>query len=168
MNDMNNSTTCMLSKGFSVWEKLYAQLTFFTMGIIGTIGIVRVDWRWMLPYSAICWYGILGIIVRHINCPRCPHLHTYGDCLQLHPKLTKWLVKHRKTTPFSPLEKWLFYLIFLLIPTYPIYWLRSQPVLLIVFGLAASMWYLGQWLNFCKRCRVKECPFNRTQIASSG
>jgi hypothetical protein len=76
-------------------------------------------------------------------------------------KITKWLVKGRKIAPFSPFEKGLFYLIFLLIPIYPVYWLRTQPLLLTVFGIAAALWYLGQWMYFCTRCRVKECPFNK-------
>jgi len=162
---MNNHTGCTLSEGFSVWEKLYAQLSFNIMGIIGTVGIARADWRWLFPYIALYGYGIPGIVMRHLSCPRCPHLSTYGDCLQFPPTWTKWLVKQRKTTPFSARERWGFYLIFLLLPTYPLYWLRSQPVLLSVFALAASMWYLGQWLYFCKRCRAKACPFNRAQVS---
>jgi hypothetical protein len=58
-----------------------------------------------------------------------------------------------------------FYLIFLLIPLYPLYWLLTQPALLFVFILAAGMWYLGQWLYFCKRCRVEACPFNLTPVS---
>lgn len=153
---------CSLAGKFSLWEKIYAQSSFLTMGIIGTVGIILEDWVWVIPYLIIYWYGILGIVMRHLNCPRCPHLHEYGDCLQAPPALSKWLVKKRKTTPYSATEKFLFYTIFILIPTYPIFWLLSNPILLSIFLIAASMWYLGQCLYFCKRCRVKECPFNRS------
>jgi len=163
---MKKPTDCPLSDGFSVWEKMYAQLSFLTMGIVGTIGIISVDWPWVLPYVVVYWFGIPGIIMRHLNCPRCPHLHTYGDCLQFHPVLTKWIVKVRKTHPFTRGEKAVFLLIFLLIPTYPVYWLRVQPLLLGVFLLSAAMWYLGQWVYFCKRCRVESCPFNRARVPS--
>ncbi len=155
---------CSLTGKFSLWEKIYAQSSFIAMGVIGTIGIILEDWIWVIPYMAICWYGIPGIVMRHLICPRCPHLHEYGDCLQAPPTISKWLVKKRKTAPLSAFEKFLFYLIFILIPTYPIYWLMSNPILLSAFLLTASMWYLGQFFYFCRRCRVKECPFNRATM----
>jgi hypothetical protein len=152
---------CELSRGFSVGERIYAQLTFGTMLAAGTVGLALADWRWLLPYLVLTTYGILGVVMRHQTCPRCPHLHVYGDCLQFPPTWAKQLVKARKTTPFSAAERWTFYAIFLLIPAYPLYWLRSEPGLLAVFAVSASMWYLGQWLCLCKRCRVSACPFNR-------
>ena len=93
------------------------------------------------------------------------HLQEYGDCLQAPVILTKWLVKKQKTTPYSALEKLLFYLIFILIPAYPIYWLLSNKILLLAFLVAAGMWYLGQFLYFCKKCRLSDCPFNRVSLA---
>ena len=161
---MNREPECPLAEGFSVWEKAWAQLSFFGMGIPGTVGIVLTDWPWVFPYIVIFWYGIPGIIMRHLNCPRCPHLHVYGDCLQAPVSLTRWLVKGRKATPFSNLEKSLFYGIFILIPTYPLFWLVSHIGLLVVFVIAAVAWYSGQLLYFCKRCRVYACPFNRVPL----
>ena len=161
---MKSASECPLADGFSVWEKAYAQLSFFTMGIAGTAGISLADWRWVSPYLLIYWYGIPGIIMRHLNCPRCPHLQEYDDCLQFPPTLTKRIVKRRKTTPFSKVELVLFWLIALLIPAYPIYWLRMQPLLLGTFLLSAGLWYGGQLLYFCKRCRVEVCPFNRAKL----
>lgn len=162
---MTNRKICPLAEGFSLWEKLYAQFSFITMGVIGTVGIVLVDWPWVLPYILIYWYGIPGIVMRHLNCPRCPHIHEYGDCLQAPTRITKLLIKKQKTPSYSPWEKLLFYAIFILIPTYPLYWLMSNRVLLIAFLLMVSMWYLGQSLYFCKRCRVYDCPFNRAASA---
>jgi hypothetical protein len=158
---MNDKIKCSLAEGFSIWEKFYAQFSFIAMGVIGTVGIALVDRRWILPYLFIYGYGILGIVMRHLVCPRCPHLHVYNDCLQFPPKITMWLVKKRKTTPLSVFERYLFYMIFILIPTFPIYWLLSNPILLSAFLITAGMWYLGQFLYFCRRCRVNECPFNR-------
>lgn len=164
---MHDKSACSLSEGFSVWEKLYAQFAFFAMGIIATVGIMLADWPWILPYVFIYWYGIPGIIMRHLVCPRCPHLHVYGDCLQAPPSITKWLMKERKTAPFSAFETFLFYAIFIAIPLYPIYWLLPNTALLIAFVLFTGMWYLGQFLHFCKRCRLKECPFNNAPEAAS-
>jgi hypothetical protein len=164
---MIDKTNCSLAEGFSIREKIYAQLSFFAMGILGTIGIILEDWIWVIPYVLINWYGIPGIVMRHLICPRCPHLYEYGDCLQAPPKLTRWFIKKQKTTPISFLENLLFYMIFLLIPIYPIYWLISNKILLIPFLLMAGMWYSGQLMYFCKRCRVYDCPFNRVNVTHS-
>ena len=79
---MNDNIKCSLAEGFSLWEKIYAQFSFIAMGVIGTVGIVLEDWIWVIPYIFIYWYGIPGIVMRHLNCPRCPHLHEFDDCLQ--------------------------------------------------------------------------------------
>ena len=158
---MNRERDCSLAEGFSAREKAWAQVSFLTMGIVGTIGIALTDWRWVFPYIVIGWYGIPGIVMRHLLCPRCPHLHVYGDCLQAPASLTRRLIKRTKTTPLSNLEKSLFYAIFILIPTYPLPWLGSHIGLLIVFVIAAVAWYAAQFLRFCRRCRVFSCPFNR-------
>ena len=157
---MKDNKACSLAETFSLREKLYAQSSFIAMSILGTIGIILEDWMWAIPYVVICWYGVPGIIMRHLVCPRCPHLYEYGDCLQAPVFITKWLIKKRKTHPFNLFEKFLFYLIFIVIPIYPIYWLLPNKLLLIVFLICAVMWYAGQFLYFCKRCRVKDCPFN--------
>ncbi|MHC4708368.1 MAG: hypothetical protein ACYS8I_14925 [Planctomycetota bacterium] len=159
---MKDTRQRSLAGKFSLWEKVYAQSSFIAMGTLGTIGIILEDWVWIIPYIIIYWYGIPGIVMRHLNCPRCPHLHEYGDCLQAPATMAKWLTIKRKTTPYSASETFLFYTIFILIPTYPIYWLLSNPMLLGAFLITASMWYLGQLLYFCKRCRVEDCPFNRS------
>ena len=161
---MKDKSECTLANGFKLWEKIYAQFSFIATGVIGITGILLVDWRWVLPYLLIYVYGILGIVMRHLTCPRCPHLHEYNDCLQFPPKISRWLVKEKKTSPFSTLEKLLFCMIFILIPIYPIYWLISNRILLIAFLLMVVMWYSGQFLYFCKRCRVYYCPFNRVTL----
>ncbi len=161
MKILNNTTSCSLSRGFSLREKIYAQSSFLAMGIVGMTGIIQQNWIWVFPYIFIYWYGIFGIVVRHLACPRCPHLHKYGDCLQAPTAIVKRFIKKRKTGPFNAFEKILFCSIFALIPTYPIYWLASNKLLLIAFLVSAVMWYAGQFLYYCKRCRVRECPFNR-------
>jgi hypothetical protein len=133
------------------------------MGILGTVAILLDDWPWVFPYVVIYWYGIPGIVMRHLNCPRCPHLHVYGDCLQAPASLTRWLIKRTKSRPFSNLEKLLFMGVFSLIPTYPLFWLASHLGLLVAFVIAAGAWYSGQLLRFCRQCRVYSCPFNRVR-----
>lgn len=158
---MNQDRKCHLAEGFSLGEKIWAQVSFNIMGIVGTVGIVLADWPWVIPYIAIYWYGIPRVVMRHLACPRCPHLHVYRDCLQFPPAITRWLVKKPTTRPFNLREKFLFLLIMLGVPLYPLYWLTGRPVLLAVFLACALAWYGGQLLHFCHHCRVDSCPFNR-------
>ncbi|MBU2627938.1 MAG: hypothetical protein KKE61_04930, partial [Proteobacteria bacterium] len=89
---MMDQKKCTLAKGFSIYEKLYAQVSFFAFSIIGFYGIYIEDWRWSLGYLII-FTSVPLIVQRHLVCPRCPHLYEYGDCLQLHPGLTRLLIK---------------------------------------------------------------------------
>lgn len=155
-----------LAEGFTLAEKIWAQTSFILMGVLGTIGIARAaSWPWLLPYLAVYWYGVPGGIMRHLACPRCDHLHVYGDCLQFPPTITRRLVKTRKRHAFSPRERLLFLCILLGCPLYPLpflAWVRWQPWLLAGFAVCALAWYGGQLLYFCTHCRVESCPFNRT------
>ena len=155
---MDQAHGCTLADGFRLWEKLYAQITFFTFTIAGSVGLLRTDWRLAIPYLVVFGYGVPGIVMRHLSCP---HLFRHGDCLQFPARWARWLVKQPRAAPFSTSERRLFWFVFLFLPLYPVYWLLPQPVVLAVFGVAAAMSYLGQWLYFCTRCRVKSCPFNR-------
>lgn len=159
---MKADSKCTLADGFATWEKIYAQLSFIAFGAIGAVGVALVDWRWALVYVFIYLYGILGVVMRHLVCPRCSHLQVHHDCLQAPPGLTQRLIRKRKTTPLSTSEKLLFYTYFIVVPVFPVYWLLANPFLLIVFLIPVGTWYLGQFFRFCKRCRVEHCPFNRT------
>lgn len=152
---------CALANGFSLAEKLWAQLSFIGMGVVGTVGIVLADPLWLAPYIVIYWYGVLGVVVRHLACPRCAHLHEFGDCLQAPASVARWLIKKRKYGSFSVGERMLFLLIMIGAPLYPLYWLRDRPLLLGLFLAFVAAWYGGQLLRFCKHCRVTSCPFNR-------
>jgi hypothetical protein len=154
-------TNCTLAEGFGVREKLYAQLTFQVMAFAGIIGIARVSWVWAVPYAVLYGYLLPGVVMRHLLCPRCPHLHVYNDCLQFPPSWAKRLVKRRKATRLTRREKWVVAVILVPFPTYPLPWLRTQPLLLVVFAVSALAWHLRQRLSFCVRCRITSCPFNR-------
>ena len=164
---MKAGPRCTLADGFETWEKIYAQLSFVAIGTIGAVGVALIDWRWALAYVFIYLYGIMGVVMRHLVCPRCPHLHVYQDCLQAPPGLVRRLIRERKTTPLSRFEKLLFYTYFIFVPVFPIYWLLANPFLLVAFFVAVGAWYLGQFFRFCKRCRVEQCPFNRAHFMLS-
>lgn len=161
---MKPERKCTLAQSFETWEKIYAQVSFTAIGTIGTAGVALVDWRWALAYVVVFLYGIMGVVMRYLVCPRCPHLYVYHDCLQAPTGLTQWLVRERKTTPMSTFEKLLFYTYFLFVPVFPVYWLLASPFLLVVFLAAVGAWYGGQFFRFCRRCRVNDCPFNRVKV----
>jgi len=159
----NNKKHYHLACDFSIGEQIYAQVTFHGWWISGFIAIALQNWIWATLYFLIVAYGILGIIQRYLTCPRCPHLYEHGSCLQLHPNISKLVIKEKKNYPFSLNEKILFVSVFVLITIFPVYWLVSNHIALAGFILFGSMWYLGQFLYFCKRCRVFSCPFNRVK-----
>ena len=155
------AANCRYADGFTIWEKLYAQITFNVFCLTGLAAIALQDWRWALPYAVLYFGGVPFVIMRYLACPRCPHLWVYGDCVQLPSFLTKRLVKKRKTAPFNWFERTAFYAILGLLPLFPLPWLIGKPVMLTVFLVAAAGWYLGQWFHFCRHCRVQQCPWNR-------
>ena len=50
---MKATPECRLADGFETWERIYAQLSFIAIGIIGTVGVALVDWRGALAYAFI-------------------------------------------------------------------------------------------------------------------
>lgn len=152
-----------LAKGFTIPQKIYAQITFNVFWITGIVAIWQSSVIWALVYFALVVIAIPGLVQRHLVCPRCPHLYQYNDCLQVPAAVTKALVKKPTAMPLGNTEKALFVLAFAVITIFPQYWLWHQPTLLIVFWLSCGGWYAAQLLYFCKRCRVSSCPFCRAE-----
>ena len=157
---MVDKPKCSLAKGFSIYEKLYAQISFFMFTIIGFYGIYIEAPCWSLGYLVI-FASVPFVVQRYLVCPRCPHLYEYGDCLQLHPRITHLFIKRPIATPMNRFEKFVWISIFILLPLFPIYWLTAHKLLLIAFLISCGIWYGGQFFYFCKRCRVYSCPLNR-------
>ena len=160
---------CTLTEKFTIREKLHAQFSFTTMGIVGTVGIILVDWIWVIPYIIVYWYGVPGVIMKHLTCPRCPHYWEFKDCLQLPVFFTRILVKQQKPYPFSTFEKILFHFIFIFIPIYPIYWLLPNILLLSISLVSAVTWYSGQphaliLANYYPVFQVLGRPARRDQV----
>lgn len=158
---MTEQHACKLANGFSTGEKVFAQVTFNAFWITGFIAIWQDSVYWALAYMLIVVYGIFGVVMRHLACPRCPHLHKFGDCLQAPPALTRWLVKKPTTAPMSAGQKLTFLVVMLGIPLFPQFWLWDKPYFLAVYWVFCGAWYAGQLFHFCRRCRVPSCPFNQ-------
>ena len=155
---------CRLADGFSVGEKIFAQLTFNAYWITGCIAIWQDSVFWSLVYAAMVAVGIFGLIVRHLVCPRCPHLYKYNDCLQAPKSWVKAIVKQPTNAPMTKGQKTVGAIALLLISFFPLIWLWDKPYYLAIFLVLCGAWWAGQVYHFCKHCRVASCPFNRTGI----
>ncbi len=163
---MAEHNSCHLANGFTTGEKIFAQVTYNAFWITGVIAIWQDSIFWALAYAVIVAYGIMGLVARHLICPRCPHLYQYDDCLQVPPGLVKKIVKRVKTTPLSKGEKALVMVVMLVNPLFPQYWLWDKPVYLAVFWVFCGAWYAAQVFHFCKHCRVSSCPMNRSGVCA--
>ncbi len=156
MNTENCESICT----FSIWEKLYAQLSFNGGIIIGAYGLLQHSKALAVIYVLYSYVGIL-LLMRYTVCPRCPHLHEAGDCLQLHPSLTKRIISPNRKGPLNIYEKFLFVIVLYGILIIPIYWIASNLIVLILFLLFYGVMLLGLWLYFCRNCKNTSCIQNR-------
>ena len=151
---------CKSVCGFSKKEKLYAQLSFHGGIIIGTYGLLQHNTVLALAYFLYSYIGIL-MLMRYTVCPRCPHLHVAGDCLQLSPVLTKRIISSSRKGPLNIYEKILFVSVLYGILIIPIYWVASDLRILIPFLILYGGLLLSLYFYFCKNCRNTVCIQNR-------
>ncbi len=156
MNTKNCESICK----FSIKEKLYAQLSFNGGVIIGAYGLLQHSNTLAVIYLLYSYVGIL-LLMRYTVCPRCPHLHVAGDCLQLHPSLTKRIIAPNRKGPLNIYEKLLFVIVLYGILIIPIYWIASNLVILILFLLFYGGMLLSLWFYFCRDCKNTICIQNR-------
>ena len=154
------TNTCQSLCTFSLKEKLYAQLSFNGGVIIGAYGLLQHSKTLAVLYLLYSYVGIF-LLMRYTVCPRCPHLKIAGDCLQLHPSLTKRIISKNRTGPLNLNEKLLFVIVLYGILIMPIYWIASNPVVLTLFLLFYGGLLLSLRLYFCRECRNTICIQNR-------
>ncbi len=145
---------------FSIKEKLYAQLSFNGGIIIGTYGLFQHSTTLAVLYFLYSYVGII-FLMRYTVCPRCPHLKLAGDCLQLHPSLTKKIISQHRKGPLNKYEKLLFVIVLYGILIIPIYWIKSSLPILILFLLVYGGLLLSLRFYFCRICRNTSCIQNR-------
>lgn len=151
---MKNNSSCHLAEGFTLPEKIFAQITFNGFWITALVAIWQQSVPGTLVYFALVAYGIVGLVQRRLACPRCPHLYQYGDCLQVPPQLTKLIVKTPTTGPMNQLQRFAFVMVFVVVTLFPQYWLVSKPAYFVVFWVFCGAWYAGQLLYFCKHLQA--------------
>jgi hypothetical protein len=164
MNKMSDHDSCKLAKGFTTGEKTFAQFFFNAFWITGFIAIWQDSVLWALAYAVLVAYGVFGLIVRHLVCPRCPHLYKYNDCLQAPKSWVKAIVKKPTSAHMTKGQKVLGAITLLTISLLPLIWLWDKPYYLAVYLVFCGAWWAGQVYHFCKQCRVSSCPFNRSGV----
>ncbi|MFX1514139.1 MAG: hypothetical protein ACFFCQ_16300 [Promethearchaeota archaeon] len=152
-----DSNNC--KKGFTFFEKLYAQLTFFGFVLAGIAAMAIEDLLFGVMYLFFALIGIIFIVMRYLTCPRCDQLRKHSDCLQLPVFLTKRIISGYNDEPFTLVEKIIFLIVFALLIIIPQYWLIQIPILFVIFWVCCLLWYIGQFFYFCKTCNIDSCPF---------
>lgn len=155
-----DTTACGSVRGFTLKEKLFAQISFNGGVIIGTYGLFQHDISLAVIYFLYAYIGIF-LVVRYTVCPRCPHLHGAGDCLQLKASLTRRIISKNRKGPLNLYEKILFVMVIYGILIFPVYWIASDLIVLILFLLFYGGSLLGLWLYFCRECQNQTCIQNR-------
>jgi hypothetical protein len=137
------------------------QISFFSIVIIGTIGIFLYD-----PIISICYlivfpfFGIIFCVMRLWVCSRCPHIKNHSACVQMHPYLTKKIIKSDANNSLKIYEKVGFFFFLYGLPIFPIYWIIKSEYFIIPYFLFIIMHYMAYPIHFCRKCLHVVCPQN--------
>lgn len=156
MQKEGKSSICNLS--FTKREKIFAQSTFNAGVIVASYGLFLENKLLGIGYLLYLFFSFL-LMMRYTICPRCPHLNIANDCVNLSPSIVKMIVSNRKG-PFNNLEKILFILALYGVFIFPIYWIASDIIILVLFLLFFGGHLLGLHLHYCPNCQNKSCIQN--------
>ena len=152
--------TCTTGK-FSFFEQVWMQISFHGIYILGFISIFQFNWIIAIGYLiGFPFLGILYFVMHLWLCPRCPHIKKHSSCTQLHPFLTKIIIKKNVVGSLRVYQKAGFFIILYGIFIFPLYWVLQMKYLWIPYLLLGVMHYLAYFIRFCKRCLNIECPQN--------
>ncbi len=124
-------------------------------------GISRVSIAWTGVYLIVMAVCFAGIIYRFF-CTHCPH---YKNSDKTTKCILLWGVPAYFTPrpgPLSFFDKSMVFLGFFVAIVFPVYWLLSSPLLLLIYAIswAVVMIFLNRYE--CVRCIHRDCPMNRT------
>jgi len=136
--------------------------------LLAGAGIVRVDWRWLVPWL-IAALGYFGFVEIRVMCSHCPHYAELGTsslkCWANYgsPKLWKY-----RPGPMSRAETFWFFGGFIVILIYPLVFLLigAQWFLLAMYVLTTAGAALTLLKSFCSQCINFACPLNRVDDAT--
>ena len=138
-----------------IYWNLFAAIPF----IIAFIAIFKSSIIWAVVYILV-FLALFLIVEYRFFCSHCPHY-----CQNAHTTkcLFIWGVpKYFKARPFplTILDKSMMILGFLIIILFPVYWLFSQPLLLIIYLLSWTVFGFTLKRYECNRCIYFHCPAN--------
>ena len=142
---------------FTFWEKFSVQFSFWVGITTATYGLYLSN-----AYIAIVYPLYVAVsyflLMRYTICPRCSYLSVADDCLQLPTRLTKIIISTDRSGPLSRYEKFLFNNAWYGSLLIPIYWLLSEPLILVafLFFYGGGLLLLTK-LYFCPKCANEVC-----------
>ena len=154
MDTKNRLKTRYKFSDFIYWN-LFAAIPFIT----AFIAILKSSLIWAMIYILVFLTQFL-IVEYRFFCTHCPHYCQDGyttKCLFIWgvPKYFK-----ARQYPLTIFDKFMIILGFLIIILFPIYWLFSQPLLLVIYLLSWTVFGLTLKRYECNRCIYFHCPAN--------
>ncbi len=148
---------------FTLWEKFSVQFSAFAGIAAGTYGLYLSNIYLGIAYLLYVLFSYF-LLMRYTVCPRCPYLLVADDCVQLPTKLTKIIISAERSGPLNRFEKFLFNNAWYGSLIIPIYWLLSEPIILLIFLIfyGGGLLLLTK-LYFCPKCENKVCMKNKNQ-----
>ena len=153
------SDQSQLKQKHTFLDFLYTTMTAAIPFLVGCVAIANVSVFMLMAYIVL-GLAMLFIIYR-FYCTHCPH-YTGTD------KTVKCMFFWGMPKFFSPapgpltgLEKIITFSAVIALAVFPIYWLLRQPMLLVIYLLAAAVLVMGIRRNECDRCIYFDCPSNK-------
>lgn len=147
-------------QAFTLKEKIFSQFTYNAGVMVAAYGLYLNNPGLGIGYLVGAYIGIF-LLVRCTICPRCPHLHTADDCVNLPAPVMKKIVSPNRKGPMTLFEKSLFLIVLYGTFILPIYWLTSNIIILTAFIILYGSHLLSLKMHFCKNCANKVCIQNK-------
>jgi hypothetical protein len=140
------------------------QLSFNAIWILGSIAIFLHNPYISIGYIVVFpFFGIIFCIMHLWICSRCPHIKNHSACVQLHPFLTKRIIKKNIYRPIHIYEKVGFFFFLYGIAAFPVFWIIKSELLAIFYFTFVIMHYIAYPFYFCRKCLNISCPQNMTR-----
>ncbi|MBU0985844.1 MAG: hypothetical protein KKH68_01215 [Proteobacteria bacterium] len=131
--------------------------------ITAIIAILKNSVGWTIVFIVLA-VGTTALILR-FYCTRCPHYTREGKILKC---IFFWGVPkffNKRPGALNVVDKAVTFSATAVLLIFPLYWLRTDPGLLIVYLLSLIGFGAAIYRNECNRCIYFECPTNRVPEA---
>ena len=162
---MADTGTPQCKDTFSIKDFLYYML----LSAVPVVAAVAGLWR-AAPWLALVFIALLAgalVLAYRIWCPHCPHYGADGDKTRC---LFFWNIPApfpRREGPIPRSTTALLAVIVAAVLLLPVFWLVSQPALLIVYVLSLAAVALTVRRYECPRCTFDGCPLHKDDAADA-